>query len=70
MDLTPRNKEKIDRMSYESLLGYWRFAPTGDPWFQGETGQYWQERMAKLRSEGADHVQASKNIGWERREGV
>ncbi len=65
MDLTPENKKIIDAKSYEQLLGRWRNAPIGDPWFQGETGKYWGERMAKLRNEGADHVGASKRIGWE-----
>ena len=68
MDLTPENKSHIDNMTYRGLLDQWRFAPSGDPWFQGETGQYWSERMAKMRSEGADHVCASKAIGWEARE--
>ncbi len=64
MDLTPENKATIDRMSYENLLSRWRFAPVGDPWFQGETGDYWSERMRELREQGADHVGASKKIGW------
>ncbi len=66
MDLTPQNKKQIDTMSYEHLLGHWRFAPVGDPWFQGQTGDYWSKRMAELKAAGADHVGASKNIGWER----
>lgn len=64
MDLTPENKAYIDKLGYEELLRRWRFAPVGDPWFRGETGAYWGERMAKLRAEGADHVGASKRIGW------
>jgi hypothetical protein len=63
MELNEKNKAHIDAMSYEALLSHWRFAPAGDPWFRGETGKYWSERMAKLRSEGADHVGASKRIG-------
>ena len=66
MDLTPENKTHIDSMSYEGLLGKWRFAPAGNPWFQGETGKYWGDRMAELRNGGADCVGASKNIGWDR----
>ena len=65
MDLTPENKEAIDNKSYEDLLSKWRHAPAGDPWFQGETGKYWSERMSELRNQGADHVGASKNIGWD-----
>ena len=64
MDLTPENKETIDGMSYGNLLAKWRFAPVGDPWFQGETGDYWSKRMKELKNQGANHVGASKRIGW------
>lgn len=66
MDLTPENKAHIDAMGYEQLLGRWRFAPVGDPWFQGETGKYWGERMSELRAKpGGDeeHVRSSKSLG-------
>jgi hypothetical protein len=66
MELTEQNKKHIDSLSYEGLLSRWRFAPGGDPWFQGETGVYWGDRMEELRKAGADHVGASKRIGWER----
>ena len=66
MDLTPENKAHIDEQTYESLLRSWRFVAAGNPWFQGETGEYWSERMKELRSQGADHVGASKRIGWDR----
>lgn len=67
MELTPELKEEIDKMSYESLLRHWRTAPVGDPWFQGETGEYWKSRMGELRSlpgGNSEHVRASKSIGW------
>lgn len=64
MNLTPENKKRIDSMNYETLLSGWRFAPVGSPWFQGETGDYWGKRMRELREQGADHVGASKKIGW------
>jgi len=64
VDLTPENKVHIDSLSYEQLLSKWRFAPVGDPWFQGETGTYLVERMKELKKNGANHIQASKNIGW------
>ena len=67
MDLTPKNKEYIDNLSYRQLLSGWRFSEVGNPWFQGETGQYWGERMRELRSKPGGneaHVAASKNIGW------
>jgi len=62
MDLTPENKKIIDDKSYEGLLHQWRFASAGDPWFQGETGQYWGKRMAELR-DTVDHVAISKKLG-------
>lgn len=65
MKLTPENKASIDARSYEGLLSQLRFAPAGDPWFEGETGKYWGERMKELREAGANHVGASKQIGWE-----
>ena len=65
MKLTPENKASIDSRSYEELLSHWRFAPAGDLWFQGETGSYWSKRMAELKNQGANHVGASKHIGWE-----
>ena len=64
MNLTLENKRTIDSKSYEELLSGWRFALAGEPWFQGETGKYWGERMAELRDQGADHVGASKSLGW------
>ena len=64
MTLTPENKAHIDGLTYGQLLSQWRFAPVGDAWFQGETGDYWSKRMAELRDQGADHVGASKAAGW------
>lgn len=65
--LTPELKARIDAMSYEQLLHKWRFAPIGDPIFQGDSGEYIGKRMQELRSQpGGDdeHVRASKSIGW------
>lgn len=67
MDLTAERKAIIDKKSYEQLLSHWRFAAIGDPWFQGETGEYWGKRMSELRAkDNATHVAASKKIGWEK----
>jgi len=64
MKLTAENKKYIDDLSYEGLLRRWRFAPAGDPWFQGETGRYWSDRLAEMRDkDNAAHVAASKKIG-------
>ncbi len=65
MELTGENKHYIDSLSVEQLLRHNRFAPAGDAWFQGETGDYWLRRIAELRSkDNAAYVRASKNIGW------
>ena len=66
MDLTPENKAAIDARSYEGLLANWRNAVAGDPWFQGETGKYWAERMSQLRkADPGGAVAASKRVGWD-----
>jgi hypothetical protein len=65
VDLTEDNKKHIDSMSFFGLLEGWRNAPVGSPWFQGETGKYWGDRMAELRNQNnAQAVSDSKNIGW------
>lgn len=65
MDLTPENKAHIDGLSIYSLLRHIRFAPSGDPWFQGETGDYWMKRYGEKRdADPGAHVAASKSIGW------
>ena len=62
-----KTKLRIDAMSYEAMLRLWRNAPSGHPMFQGEVGEYFGERMAHLKSEAsqAEHVRASKAIGWD-----
>ncbi len=58
-------KQWIDDAPYERLLGKWRFASAGDPFFQGEVGQYYSEVMARKRGENSGrHVAASKHLGW------
>ena len=67
MNLTPERKATIDGMSSMQLLERWRFAPIGDPWFQGETGEYWGKRISELRKQNeAAHVAASKTLGWDK----
>jgi DNA helicase IV len=67
--MTKEEKEWIDNADYEELLSKWRFAPVGDPFFQGETGDYYSKKMAEKRYEiGYEgHVRASKSIGWDNR---
>ena len=59
-------KEWIDKADYRSLLRKWRFAPVGDPFFQGDIGDYYSNVMARKRSEVGheEAVRASKTIGW------
>jgi len=65
MDLTPENKAHIDALTHYQLLSHCRFPPAGDPWFQGETGTYWEEIMAKKRDENPGQaVSDSKSLGW------
>ena len=67
MDLTDENKKYIDEQTHYSLLWRIRFAPSGDPWFQGETGKYWMRRRAELRAKDpAQAVADSKNMGWDK----
>lgn len=68
MKLTTENKTEIDGKTYEQLLSHWRFARIGDPWFEGETGDYWGQRMRELREQPGGqelHVAASKALGWD-----
>jgi len=59
-------KQWIDNASYKQLFEKWRFAPVGDPFFQGEIGSYYSTKMKQRRKEvGNDtHVVISKSIGW------
>lgn len=67
MELTEKNKAHIDSMSMYGLLDKIRFAPVGDPWFQGETGDYILKRYSELRDKNpAEHVANSKALGWDR----
>jgi hypothetical protein len=61
--MTPEQQRWIDSASYEQLLEKWRFAPAGDPMFQGDTGDYYSDVMSQKKS-SCGHVRASKNIGW------
>ena len=67
MTLTPERKTYIDGLGHGALLSRWRFAPVGDPWFQGETGEYWGKRLSELQdADPAAHVAESKALGWDR----
>lgn len=65
--MTPEQKKWIDEATYIQLLDKWRFAPVGDPLFQGETGIYYKQVMVEKRRQELDGgVSASKVVGWEK----
>lgn len=65
MKLTPDLKKRIDEMPYQAMLAKWRFAPVGDPMFQGESGDYFAKVLSKKRDADPDlHVASSKTLGW------
>ena len=66
MAINPTIKEKIDNATYDQLLSWWRFSPTGNPMFQGDTGEYFSKVMAEKRKKVSDeeHSAISKQIGW------
>ena len=65
MELTEKVKSTIDKLTYAELLRHWRFAQSGDPWMQGETGDYWGKKMGEFKDAHPDEAAAiSKQIGW------
>jgi len=58
-------KKWIDNANYTELLRKWRFAPSGDPFFRGEIGDYYKAAITTKRREisNSQHVAASKAIG-------
>jgi hypothetical protein len=59
-------KEWIDTASYEQLLWQWRFAELGNDLFNSEheSSEYFAQSMQSKRKSDADHIAASKSIGW------
>jgi len=50
MELTNELKAEIDAKTHYELLQKIRFAPAGDPMFQGESGTYWIKRREQMRA--------------------
>jgi len=49
MNLTEKNKKYIDSLSYSELLSRWRTSHPKNLWLQGETGDYWRDKLALLK---------------------
>lgn len=64
MELTPANKATIDSMTYEQLLARQQSAPKGNVWLEGETGQYWVQRMKSLRQGQGVYNGNVDGISW------
>lgn len=63
--MTKEQKDWINSASYSQLLRIWRFSQSGNPLLQGEAGDYFADRMSKLKEEDPDGaVKASKMLGW------
>ena len=64
--MTPKQQASIDEMNYEDMLRLTRNAPSGHVYFvmKTEVCDYFQARMTELKKT-ADHVRASKSIGWD-----
>lgn len=59
--MTEDQKEQIDNMSQYEMARLWRFAPTGHPLLEGDTGQY----FAKVfKEKGGMTPGISKSLGW------
>lgn len=59
-------KIKINGMGYKEMLELWRHSPSGNPMFQGKTGEYFAKVMEekKLALCQLDQVIISKEVGW------
>lgn len=55
----------IDEATYEQLLHKWRFAHSGNLFFQGEVGEHYKTVMLKKRDQldNDEQVRVSKAVG-------
>jgi len=56
-------KKRIDDMTQEEMARLWRFAPVGEPLFQGDTGDYFKKVF--FEEKGGFTPAISKGLGWE-----
>lgn len=64
MILWQQSKEKIDSMTDEEFLGYYRFTPIGASGFLDEIGEYCLKKMRKLKKQ-PNFTELSKKVGWD-----
>ena len=55
-------RQKIDEMSQYDMCRLWRFAKSGHPLLQGDTGDYFSQ---VLKEKGGFTPEISKSLGWE-----
>ena len=61
--MTDEQKRWIDNASLHQLLDKWRFAPVGEPMFQGEVGEYFSKVIAeKWSADPSGWTRASKTL--------
>ena len=67
MELTVEVIKTIEKMSYEQMLKKHRFAPSGDPMFEGDSGWLFSKNMEikKMELSHDERVRISKKVGWE-----
>ncbi len=63
MNIPQTVKKKIDDMTQMEMARKWRFAPSGDPLFSGEVGEYFTK---VFKEKGFFTPAMSKALGWER----
>jgi len=59
--MTPEQKKQIDGMSQYDLCKMWRFAKSGEPLLQGDTGDYFSE---VLKEKGGFTPAISKSLSF------
>jgi hypothetical protein len=62
--MTNEQKAKIDAMSQYQLCELWRFAKCPNPLLQGDTGDYFAERLKQM---GGFTPEISRDLGWGKR---
>ncbi len=59
--MTEKQKAQIDAMSQYELCSMWRFARSGEPLLQDDTGKYFAKVM---KEKGGFTPEISKSLGW------